>query len=133
MNQFLLNFALIKFCRRLTEILNPPFMKTATNQSSWLTGGLLLGTVFLVAIWLVKPVGVSTQFVILDGIVWNALSPDLITKDQINQKYSSTNAYLNKSDGKYASLVARPISYGFIFVLSMLLGGFVSGKNSGEK
>lgn len=29
--------------------------------------------------------------------------------------------------------MANPISYGFIFVLSMLLGGFVSGKNSRRK
>ncbi|MDX2432354.1 MAG: YeeE/YedE thiosulfate transporter family protein [Bacteroides sp.] len=108
-------------------------MKTLTNQSSWLKGGLLLGTVFLVAVWLVKPAGVSTQFVVLDGIVWNALSPDLITKDDISQKYSSSNAYLNKSGGKYASLVANPLSYGFIFVLSMLVGGFVSGKFSRKK
>lgn len=108
-------------------------MKTTTNQSSWLQDGLLLGTVFLVAIWLVKPIGVSTQFVILDGIVWNALSPELITKDESSQSYSSTNAYLNKSAGKYASLVANPINYGFIFVLSMLAGGFVSGKLSGRK
>lgn len=104
-----------------------------TNQSSWLQDGLLLGTVFLVAIWLVKPVGVSTQFVILDGIVWNALSPDLISEDEISGKYSSTNAYLNKSGGKYAALVEKPLSYGFIFVLSMLVGGFVSGKLSGRR
>lgn len=108
-------------------------MKTLTNQSSWLRGGLLLGTVFLVAVWLVKPAGVSTQFVVLDGIVWNALSPDLITQNDISQKYSSNNAYLNKSGGKYAALVANPLSYGFIFVLSMLVGGFISGKFSSKK
>jgi hypothetical protein len=92
-----------------------------------------LGSVFLVAVWLVKPAGVSTQFVILDGIVWNALSPELITKDDVNQTYSSTNSYLDKSGGKYASLVANPLNYGFIFVLSMMVGGFVSGKISRKK
>ena len=108
-------------------------MKTRNNQFSWLRGGLLLGTTFLVAVWLVKPVGVSTQFVVLDGIIWNALSPDLVTKDEVTQKYSSTNSYLDKSGGKYASLVANPLNYGFIFVLSMLVGGFVSGKLSRNK
>ena len=103
------------------------------KPKSWLRGGLLLGAVFLVAVWLVKPAGVSTQFVVLDGIVWNALSPDLISKDDVSQEYSSTNAYLDKSGGKYASLVAKPLNYGFIFALSMLVGGFVSGKLSRNK
>lgn len=108
-------------------------MKPETNRSTWLRDGLLLGTIFLLAVWQVKPLGVSTQFVILDGIVWNAISPDLITEDNNSGEYSSTNAYLNKSGGKYASLVARPLSYGFILVLSMLAGGFVSGKISRGK
>lgn len=103
------------------------------KQLSWLKGGLLLGTVFLVAVWLVKPAGVSTQFVILDGIVWNLLSPNLITQNDATLAYESSNAYLNKSGGKYASLVANPMNYGFIFVLSMLVGGFVSGKLTKKK
>jgi uncharacterized protein len=103
------------------------------KPKSWLKGGLLLGSVFLVAVWLVKPVGVSTQFVVLDGIVWNLLSPDLISQNDASQAYESSNAYLNKSGGKYASLVANPLNYGFIFALSMLVGGFVSGKLSRKK
>jgi len=103
------------------------------KQMGWLRGAILLGSVFLAAIWLVKPVGVSTQFVILDGIIWNALSPGLITKDEPGEKYSSSNPYLNKSEGKYASLVAKPLNYGFIFALSMLAGGFVSGKISRDR
>ena len=46
---------------------------------SWLKGGLLLGIVFLTAIWMVKPIGVSTQYVIVDGIVWNIFSKELIS------------------------------------------------------
>ena len=37
---------------------------------SWKTGGLALGLVFFAAVLLVKPIGVSTQFVILDGILY---------------------------------------------------------------
>ncbi len=103
------------------------------EKSSWLRGGLLLGIVFLAAIWIIKPIGVSTQFVILDGLVWNLLSPDLITQNDLTHNYSSSNAYLNKSGGKYASLVANPVNYGMIFVISMLLGGFISGKLSKKK
>lgn len=46
---------------------------------NWKMGGLLLGAVFFAAVLLVKPIGVSTQFVILDGIVWNAIDPGVVT------------------------------------------------------
>ncbi len=105
-----------------------------SEKLSWLKGGLLLGVVFLAAVWLVKPIGVSTQFVILDGIVWNLVSPGLITvNDGAVHEYSSTNDYLNKSGGKYASHVSNPINYGLIFVLSMILGGVLSGLFSKKK
>ena len=104
------------------------------GKNSWLKGGLLLGTVFLAAVWLIKPIGVSTQFVIIDGIVWNVFSKDLIQFDDSGgPEYSSTNAYLNKSGGKYAALVANPFNYGLIFVLSMILGAYISGSFSKKK
>ena len=104
------------------------------EKYSWLKGGLLLGSVFLVAVWLVKPVGVSTEFAVVDGIFWNILSPGLITETQgVNPGYGSTNAYLNQDGGKLAADVKNPISYGIIFVFSMILGGFLSGKFSRNK
>jgi hypothetical protein len=104
------------------------------EKYSWLKGGLLLGTVFLVAVWLVKPVGVSTEFAVVDGIFWNIFSPELITETQGgNLAYESTNAYLNKGGGKLAANVKNPFSYGIIFVFSMILGGFLSGKFSRNK
>ena len=104
------------------------------EKYSWLKGGLLLGIVFLAAVWLVKPIGVSTQFVILDGIVWNLINPGLITETEgADQVYFSTDAYLNKSGGKYASHVKNPINYGFIFAFSMILGGILSGWFSKKK
>lgn len=104
------------------------------NKYSWLRGGLLLGIVFLIAVWLVKPIGVSTQFVIIDGLVWNIFSKDVVQKNNnTEQEFSSTNAYLNKSKGKYASNIANPFNYGLIFAFSMILGGFLSGKLSRNK
>jgi hypothetical protein len=104
------------------------------EKFNWLKGGLLLGIVFLVAVWLVKPIGVSTQFVIVDGIIWNLFSSDLIVQnDTSGQEYTSSNAYLNKSKGKYAADIANPFNYGLIFVVSMILGGFLSGLFSKEK
>jgi len=103
---------------------------------NWKTGGVLLGLVFFGAVLLVKPIGVSTQFVILDGIVADAVNADLVT--QTDAAYSSTNAYLAKSDGKYAKAVSNPLNYSFIFVLAMMLGGFLStrlrgGLKAGER
>ncbi|HCE70765.1 YeeE/YedE family protein [Ruegeria pomeroyi] len=91
---------------------------------NWKIGGLLLGLVFFAAVLLVKPIGVSTQFVILDGILADAVMTDLVTKTE--EGYTSTNAYLAKSGGKYAKSVANPLNYSFVFVLAMMLGGFLS-------
>ncbi len=105
-----------------------------STQWNWFKGGLALGVVFLLAIMFVKPIGVSTQFVIFDGIVWNLFSGDLIKEDRgSKQGYSSTNPYLNKSGGKYAKNIAHPLNYSFIFVISMLLGGFISARLQKEK
>ncbi|WP_291731910.1 YeeE/YedE thiosulfate transporter family protein [Leisingera sp. F5] len=96
---------------------------------NWKAGGLLLGLVFFLAVLLVKPIGVSTQFVILDGIIADAVNPDLVTRTV--EGTTSTNAYLAKSDGKYAKAVASPLNYSFVFVLAMALGGLLSAKLRG--
>mgnify|MGYP000152496338 CR=1 FL=1 len=96
---------------------------------NWKTGGLLLGFVFFLAVLLVKPIGVSTQFVILDGIVADAVSPGFIT--QTEDGYTSTNAYMAKLDGKYAKSAANPLNYSFIFVLAMMAGAFLSVRARG--
>ena len=94
---------------------------------SWKSGGLLLGMVFLAAVILVKPIGVSTQFVIFDGVLWDMVSPDTVVENAESKSgYSSPNAYLNKSGGKYAANVANPANYSFIFVLAMIGGAFPS-------
>jgi uncharacterized membrane protein YedE/YeeE len=100
------------FCRRIAMPLN------------WKTGGVLLGLVFFMAVLLVKPIGVSTQFVILDGIIGDLVNPDLVT--QTDDGFASSNAYLNKSGGKYAQAVAEPMNYSFVFVLAMMAGAFAS-------
>jgi len=103
-----------------------------TGQLDWFKGGILLGLVFLLTVLLVKPIGVSTQFVILDGVVWNLFSSHLIEENtDAKSGFSSKNAYLSKSGGKYAKSVANPLNYSFIFVLSMVLGAFLSAKTKG--
>jgi len=103
---------------------------------NWKTGGLLLGLVFFAAVLLVKPIGVSTQFVILDAIMADAVNPGLIVES--GDGVTSDNAYLAKSDNKYARNAADPLNYSFVFVLAMAAGAFASarlrgGVGSGER
>jgi uncharacterized membrane protein YedE/YeeE len=104
------------------------------GQLNWFKGGLLLGAAFLLAVAFVKPIGVSTQFVIADGIVWNLFSDTLVKKDPGNKTgYASPNPYLNKSGGKYAKNVANPVNYSFIFVIAMVAGALLSSRLGGPK
>lgn len=113
-------------------------MTESWKPLSWATGGLVLGVVFFAAVLLVKPIGVSTQFVIFDGILWNAVDQSVITETPTTKTgYTSPNAYLAKSDGKYARSVANPLNYSFVFVIAMMAGALISamlrgGNRSGE-
>ncbi len=101
---------------------------------SWYMGGVLLAMAFFTAVLLVKPIGVSTQFVIADGLIWNMLDADVITEsDSAKSGYESSNAYLNKSGGKYAANIANPLNYSFVFVLAMMAGSFLSTLLGGDK
>lgn len=94
------------------------------NNREWIRGALLLGAVFFIAVLLVKPIGVSTQFSVAAGIVHSALDPDVIQTDETRESgYKSTNAYYDKSDGKLARSIKNPLNYDFIFVLAIPLGG----------
>jgi hypothetical protein len=105
-----------------------------TGQLDWLRGGIALAFAFLVAVWLVKPIGVSTQFVIADGMIWDLVSPELVVEDAGSKTgFTSSNAYLAKSGGKYASHVAKPINYSFIFVLAIVFGAFLSRVTRGPR
>lgn len=87
----------------------------------------MLGLVFFAAVLLVKPIGVSTQFVILDGIVWDAIDPNVVVPSkEAKHGYTSPNPYLDKSGGKYAENVANPLNYGFVFVIAMMAGAVIS-------
>ncbi|HIP45177.1 MAG TPA: hypothetical protein EYG93_07620 [Sulfurospirillum arcachonense] len=104
------------------------------REWDWKISGVALGLIFLVTVMVVKPIGVSTQFVILDGIFWKSVSSELIVKDDKSKTgYASSNAYLNKSSGKYAQNVDNPLNYSFVFVIAMIMGGFISAKFTKNK
>lgn len=92
----------------------------------WIRGGAWLAAAFIAALLLVKPIGVSTQYVIADGLIWSLFDENLVTST--DEGYTSTNAYLAKSGGKYAEAVASPWTYGFVFVLAIPFGAFLSAR-----
>lgn len=94
---------------------------------SFKSGGLLLGLVFFAAVLLVKPIGVSTQFVILDGIIVDTIKPDFVVPSKTAKSgYASPNTYINKSGGSYAKSIAHPLNYSFVFVVAMIVGAALS-------
>lgn len=99
------------------------------KQWSWKASGVALGIAFLLATVAVKPIGVSTQFVILDGMIWTLFSSEVVVADDSTSTgYASSNPYLNKSGGKYAKSIANPLNYSFVFVLAMVAGGFLATR-----
>lgn len=101
---------------------------------NWLKSGIALAACFLLAVVLIKPIGVSTQFVIFDGIVASAFNDSLVVEEPANKSgFASSNAYLDKSGGKYAKSVANPISYGLVFVIAMIGGGFLASRYQSER
>ena len=102
-----------------------------TSNWGWKTSGTALAIIFLITIATVKPIGVSTQFVIFDGMMYSLFSDDIASHN--NGKAQSNNEYLNKSSGKYAKNIMNPLNYSFIFVIAMIAGGFIAAKMSQYK
>ncbi|MGL4798429.1 MAG: YeeE/YedE thiosulfate transporter family protein [Cellulosilyticaceae bacterium] len=96
------------------------------NYLNWKVGGILLGLTFFIAMFLVKPIGVSTQFSVTAGMAQQVVDKDLIYENPAYKTgYGSTNAYLDKGEGKLAQEVAEPMNYGLLFVIAMVLGGLL--------
>jgi hypothetical protein len=104
------------------------------KEWNWFQAGIGLAASFLLAVILVKPIGVSTQFVILNGIIAKAINPEWVQPDPAAKSgYKSPNSYLNKSGGKYAQNIAHPLNYSFIFVVAMLAGGWIARVTRRDK
>lgn len=105
------------------------------GEYGWLKGGIALAFIASLAIIVIKPLGVSTQFVVTDTMIWSVFDKDLIQETEVDGKirYSSDNSYINKSKGSYAKSAKNPINYGYIFVLSMIVGALLSSMFGGPK
>ncbi len=96
------------------------------KKNTWIKGALILGLSFFIAIFLVKPIGVSTQFSVLSGIIHSSIDKNVIVEDSSRESgYSSTNSYYDKNDGKLAESIKHPLNYDFIFVLAIPVGGYI--------
>lgn len=105
-----------------------------TYQPNWLLAGLLLACAFLAAVVFVKPIGVSTQFVIATAAIWDQLDPTVLTEDATTKTgWTSSNAYLAKSSGKYAENASNLMNYSFVFVLAMMGGVLLSAFLKGDR
>ncbi len=81
---------------------------------SWKVAGVSLGLLLTLATFLVKPLGVSTQFVVTDAVVMHAVAPEATEK----------NVYL----AKYGEKEAWGIGYGWMLVFGMFVGGLVTSR-----
>ena len=95
------------------------------KKEKWITYGLILGAVFFIAVLVIKPIGVSTQFSVLSGIIHSTIDPNVITEDVERESgYKSTNAYYDKSNGSLAKSIKNPWNYDFVFVLAIPFGAY---------
>lgn len=76
----------------------------------------MLGSIFFLAIWLVKPIGISTQFSVLSAMAY----------EEIDSEFVQNNAYMQKENGKLAQKLKNPLNYDLIFFLSVPLGAFLA-------
>lgn len=79
---------------------------------SWKMAGLLLGLLVVLATGLVKPFGVSSQYVVTDAIVLHTAAPAV----------AESNEYLNK----YGEKDDWSIGYGWMLVFGMFVGSGIS-------
>jgi uncharacterized protein len=81
----------------------------------WWAAGLLLGMVQILAVAVAKPLGVSTQFVVVEGVALNKVAPS----------YSENHALL--SNAKY-----QKFGYGWWLDVGLVAGAFVAAVLAGR-
>lgn len=85
-------------------------------KKHWLFLGVMLGSIFFLAIYFVKPIGISTQFSVISAMGY----------EKIDSNFVAENAYMQKDGGKLAEKVKNPLNYDLIFFLSVPFGAFVA-------
>ena len=86
---------------------------------SWKVSGIALGLLLVLATFLVKPLGVSTQFVVTNAAVMHQIAPEV----------AENNKYLSK----YGVKSNWGLGYGWMLVLGMLFGGGITAMLFNKK
>ncbi len=81
---------------------------------SWKAAGISLGLLLVLATALVKPLGVSTQFVVTDAMVAHRVAPE----------FAEGVDYL----AKYGEPQSWGIGYGWMLVFGMIVGGGITAR-----
>ena len=109
-------------------------MEMNEKSHGWVFKAVFLGLVFAVSVLVIKPVGVSTQFSMIGGMIHSAIDPSVITEDSSRKSgYRSTNAYYDKSDGALAKEIRQPLNFAMVFLLAIPLGGFTAWSMDPDK
>jgi hypothetical protein len=97
------------------------------KSSKWMFKAMFLGLVFFLSVLIIRPIGVSTQFSVLGGIIHSTADPSVITEDSSRKSgFSSKNAYYDRNDGALAEEIKHPLNYSMVFLFSIPLGGFIA-------
>jgi hypothetical protein len=83
----------------------------------WWAGGLAIGAILTVATGVVEPIGVSTQYVVLDGVWLHAVAPD----------FAARSSYLAQVAEGWTLA-----TYEFFFVLGIPLGALLAALATGR-
>ena len=81
---------------------------------SWKAAGISLGLLLILATALVKPLGVSTQYVVTDAALAHKLAPE----------FAEDTAY----HAKYVDKTDWGIGYGWMLVFGMFVGGGITAR-----
>lgn len=102
-------------------------MEMNGKPDSWIFKAIFLGVVFAISVLVIKPVGVSTQFSMIGGMIHSVFDPSVITEDSSRKSgYTSTNAYYEKGEGSLAKDIKKPLNFAMVFLLAIPLGGFLA-------
>lgn len=90
-------------------------------KRNWILKGIFLGSVFFLSILLIRPIGISTQFSVVSGMIQRIFQDDIIYKDG-NNIYSLIDYYNQEG---IARNIISPYNYGIIFVVGIFFGGML--------
>lgn len=90
-------------------------------KRKWILKGIFLGTVFFLSILLIKPIGISTQFSVVSGMIHSSLQENIIFRE--GAEFYSLIDYYNQEG--IAKSIVTPYNYGIIFIVGTFLGGML--------